>query len=870
MTGSTRFARHRVAYWLAWVIVVVVLGGCSSSRLEVDSEQGRLDKAAPVIEGPTTVGQTFVAHRDRLAAVEVLLVVYGDTGAPDGELTFHLRTDPASHTDLATRTFRTGKLTHNQPLRVNFHPLPDSRDQSYYFFFDGSAGSQVTVWYNTIDAYADGRVVFEGQMQAGDLQFKTFYDYSPGMVAGDVVRGVARHGWLTLPLMAMLLLPGYLALLLAVPAGDLPDPVLQVALAVGLSVAVLPLVLLFTTVVGLSLTPALFGGLLALVAVAVVWRLWRQDWQPLAAWRDRSTWPVLGAFLVLLAITLALRMLQVRELVVPAWVDGLHHTVMTQLIAEQGRVPADYQPYLDIGPFIYHFGFHVLAAGLSWLTGLAVPQAVLVMGQVVNALVGVGVYALTVTLMEGESWAVGDDALSEAGPEPGRGVEGLSKHRWSAAIAGLVAMGAVGTMSLMPAYYVTWGRYTQLTGLAVLPAAVALTVWWLNEGKRWALVLGALAVAGLGLVHYRVLVFYAAFVAAFLVYEVASRVFGVMSRSRPDSRVSNFGTRTSRQIWETVSDYCVRVVMLAGLSLLLLSPWLLRLWVVLVPTGRGGGWLNGPAAFNAVPRALIDVGYDRILLRLALFSLLAGLIWWRRMSIVVGLWVAAAILAANPNLLGRQETWLLSNAVLVITLFLPMCVLVGALTGMAADAVLTRVAGRLRPAIAAALAGVFFVGVLAGAWNMLDIVNPVTVVATKDDITVMDWIRQNTQPDDGFVTNVRVWQYGTYMGADGGYWISLLTGRRTLVPPAIYSFGARQAYSRVQGILDVLAGISEAQDRRLMDLMRQHNLKYVYLGAKGGPLDLESFLDDPVYEAVYSNGPVWIFRIRQAEAGVSK
>ena len=31
------------------------------------------------------------------------------------------------------------------------------------------------------------------------------------------------------------------------------------------------------------------------------------------------------------------------------------------------------------------------------------------------------------------------------------------------------------TVALMPAYYVTWGRYTQLTGLLLLPALIVLT-----------------------------------------------------------------------------------------------------------------------------------------------------------------------------------------------------------------------------------------------------------------------------------------------------------------------------------------------------------------------------------------------------------
>ncbi|MFQ5342756.1 MAG: hypothetical protein ACE5F6_14545 [Anaerolineae bacterium] len=673
-------------------------------------------------------------------------------------------------------------------------------------------------------------------------------------------------------LAVLLVLPGYLALLLAVPAERWParsgggrlDPMLQLVLAVGLSVAVLPLVLLFTTLVGVTLTPARFAGLMAAVAAGVVWRLWRLRWRPLESWRDRSNWPALGLFAGLLGVTLALRMLQIRGLVAPAWVDGVHHTMMAQLIAEQGRVPAGYAPYLEIGPFIYHFGFHALAAGLMWLTGLSAPKAVLTMGQVLNALVGVGVYGLTVTLLCG-----GAGERGSGGARSGLGVETSESRNLQSAIcnlqwpAGLVAMGVVGTVSLMPAYYVTWGRYTQLAGLVVLPAAVMLTLWWVEGGERWALVLGGMAVAGLGLVHYRVLVFYGAFVAALVVYGPVGRAMEGIRRWRGEERAS-WGAGPGAR------DYLVRVGVLAGLALLLLSPWLLRLWAALVSTGRGAGWFHGPAAFNAVPRALIDVGYDRVLLRLALLSLLLGLVWWRRVSVLIGLWAAGAVLAANPNLIGRQETWLLSNAVLVITLFLPTSILTGCLVGVAADAILLRLTGVRRSVVSMILAGLLFAVVLAGAWNMLDVVNPVTIVATKDDITALNWIRQHTEPDAGFVTNIREWQYGTYMGADGGYWIPLLTGRRTLVPPALYSYGSREAYFRVQDVLVALAGITEAGDPKLRDLMTGHNLQYVYLGAKGGQLDLKSFANDSAYQVVYSNGPVWIFQFRPDRAGKSE
>ena len=55
----------------------------------------------------------------------------------------------------------------------------------------------------------------------------------------------------------------------------------------------------------------------------------------------------------------------------------------------------------------------------------------------------------------------------------GLSVAALATYLWRRPIAGVVAALVVGLLSIMPAYYVSWGRYTQLTGLLLLPPLVA-------------------------------------------------------------------------------------------------------------------------------------------------------------------------------------------------------------------------------------------------------------------------------------------------------------------------------------------------------------------------------------------------------------
>jgi len=645
---------------------------------------------------------------------------------------------------------------------------------------------------------------------------------------------------------ALLLLPGYLALLLAVPPTSLPDPMSQVALAVGLSGAILPLLLLFSSLAGLSLTPPIFAGLLTLIALAVLWRLWRLKWLPLAPWRSRSYWPPLGMFVGLLAVTLTLRILQVRDLVVPAWVDGVHHTLITQLIADLGRLPADYRPFLDIGPFIYHFGFHALAAALVWLTGLSVPQAVLVIGQVVNALVGVGVYGLTVSLLHRQGQTRGE-ATS------GLGVKASEDRNPQSAIrnpqsAGLVAMGVVGVVSLMPAYYVTWGRYTQLTGLVVLPAAMMLTMRWVERGERWALVLGSVAVAGLGLVHYRVLVFYAAFVAALVLYRGVLGYQDAWSRYMPSALLDRrllfkLTHLESRGVGRGPADSPpLRVAVLAGVSLLLLSPWIARIIYVLVTRGPWPG-LEVDTQYTSVPYDLLLMPRNVPLAIIAAWGLTLG-VWRRHRGVVlVGLWLLFLLAIAA---VGSPAV---PASAVVISLFLPEAVLTGYFVSQALDAEIVR---RRR-----LVAGLGLVAIaLWGAAGTRSIINPTTILLTQNDMAAVAWVRQHTPSDARFLINSRLWQGNIYVGTDAGYWLSVLAKRETMPPPSLYVLGMPSQVAQTNRVSEMTAA-----GRVDPESLRRAGLTHVFVGARGGPIEPARLLSDPAFALLYTDGRAWVFRL---------
>ena len=818
--------------------LAVLTGGCTASRVEIDNAQERLDKAAPVIAGPQTVGQTFISHYPNLSAVEVLLVVYPDA-ATLRTLTFHLRSDPQDEADIITLAVDVSALKHNDSCRFSFPPQADSENKTYYFFLEAAEGNGTTVWYNSLDAYGEGAMHLNGQPSEGDLYFKTYYDYTLEVIARDIWRGLRSSGWLALPMLALFVLPGYLLHSL-LPIEPEPDPLEHLALVVGLSLALVPLALLLCSVLGLALNRTRVLIAAVMLSVGALWRLASTGFRDFRRWLSFDNGPFVVAFFFLFLLSLAMRFLHIRNLVVPAWVDSVHHALITQLIVMNGGVPSSYEPLLPIGKFVYHFGFHSLVAAFHWLTGLGIPMAMLVVGQVINGLMVPSAYL-------------------------------LAKCLTGRRLAGLFAALIVGLISFMPAYYVSWGRYTQLAGLVLLPSAIVFTIRCVAQrsgsvdGKplrqdrqilaktgdpmipseqisiHWgSLMLGAVSVAGLLLTHYRVLIFYGGFVLAYLLYE----------------------TITHRHEIETIVRYWGRAATMCLLAGLLTLPWLVNLARAVWPLTTLPSRMQGSPAYNAFPYDLVMIGNNRALIVLAICGLLWGLYKRERAVIVTILWVAILVVIANPTILGLPSTWLVNNASLAISLFMPLSVLSAyALASLQYPISNLR---SLASVLQLLLLGIAIAIVaLWGAWEMLDVVNPSTVLATRDDMVAMEWIRSHTPAEAKFLINVRHWQEGTYVGTDGGYWIPLLTGRDTVLPPAVYLYGSAEYVKGINELAKTIA-VAESWDTESMRrLLSENGVTHVYIGARGGSLTPRMFMDGSYYRPAYSDGTVWIFEVEK-------
>lgn len=567
--------------------------------------------------------------------------------------------------------------------------------------------------------------------------------------------------------------------------------------AIALGVALNALFGLFTFYVRITLPSALvigaYGGLGLLVGIA--WLRWR-------AFRI----PNLGWF-VLILLTLgaifALRMVQIRTLAAPAWVDSVHHTWLIRVIQDGFGVPAQISvPGHIPANLYYHVGYHVNGALAAMFSGLSLETLVLWFGQGLNALVALGVYRLAVAVLDDRK-------------------------------AGWVAMVLVGVVFQMPAYYVTWGRYTLLTGVLLLCAAMSVTleIRW-NAPSREAVMRLAVLTAAILFTHYLAALMLAMFLVVVWLGDVGW------------GRSSLSALARTRSPW-------ILLLQGAGVGALIAFPWV---WRVFSFASYARVEMVGVSAslddlffsnYLDYLRFLLGPQRSHVILVVGLVSLV--LLGWRRRSRAFAVWSVLFVLVSLPWGINFRPFRPDHGAILM---FLPGSVFAGAL--------FAQVWGQ-KTWWARGVAVLALVGLVGwGVQETRDVLNPVTVFTTQADIAAMDWIRSSTDEDAVFLINTTPWLNSTYRGVDGGYWILPLTGRRTLLPPAMFVYSARDDVLQINDWA-VRARTLTTCDEAFWALIREAEVTHIYLGSTPGSLLPSGLRECDGLSLAYQLDGVWIF-----------
>lgn len=592
------------------------------------------------------------------------------------------------------------------------------------------------------------------------------------------------------------------------------------------SLSLLPLIYAWTWLVDLRLGVPLLVLYLGGCTIAAGFVLWRDDSRSDTTASPRWITGIAAASIGL--CTLARRWYEIRNDVLPFWVDSVHHAVLVRVVAEQGTIPIDVRPYLPVSELPYHWGFHVVIGSILRLSELDLASTLLWSGQVLNALQILAVAA-------------------------------LAAYVWRSSVAGLVAALIVGLVSLMPAYLVTWGRYTLLDGLLVLPPLVIATLAGLRSTSWRPWLLAAILTGGLLCIHYIVSVFALVLLSLLFVWHLAA-----------DNRPPIAGT-----ILRHAVKMAGRLIFALAGGALLAAPWLLVLSRrVFVRYAQNPNELRGGGSYNALSEGLLWAGQNRLLFALAVCALLVS-VWRRRTSgLYLAAWPLLLLLLANLSFIGLPVLWILTNTEVLVSLYIPVAALIGggaALVWQSLDA-RNNAVDRASAAFVRrrGMLGLSFgqwmlvVGIATGAFiaerRLGDVINPATRIAGAADVAAIDWISANTPPDARILTAATLWLPDAERGADGGWWVVPLAKRWSSTPPVLFTYAPPAEVAVIQQRTRALANLKAGEEVATIErIVEANDIGYVYVGTSPNSFKAAWFDNNPRYKRVYERDGVLIF-----------
>jgi hypothetical protein len=839
------------------LLAAIVAGLISLGRgIELRSFEQHISDASTDTLNTSVIAQSFHSPRANFNRIELQLSSF--IALPDDGRVRLLAGDGLDGHAVYEAPLSAAKFE-NPLLAIDFPPIADSENVTYTLVLEtpGRAlRSVLGLRYNFEDALT-GTLYTDGDSLDGDLTLVASYHYDLWTLWGDIARAVTGEGLLIASWALLLLLPG-LALLAWLPnslsAGQ------RLVAAPGLTILMLPVLFLVTRAVGLRVGAPLLWVMLALCAGAL--GLWLVRHKPRVRLRpikprDFAFWGLLsGVF----AATLVTRLVSLRDAFAGLGLDAYHHTLIPEMFIRAGGIPSGYEPYAPLASFTYHYGFHALIATIGWLSGrteavdvmLLMPQV----GQFASALP-----VLTLTLF---GWKV-------------------MGNRWGGLAAGALA----GLVSIFPAFYVNWSRYTQGLGLALLPVAWVLLLevlerrrlaqpaeststtpaqpgmqitWQSALQQSGPYMLAVLASAGLALTHYRIAMIYGGFVSFYLLWRVL-RAF------------------RSRTHMTEMLQLLRRVALVGALTLATLLPWLLNLTQNF--TRRFVGMeTEASVGYYSLDRTLGGtdlVFHPSLLFMLALSVIGVAVSIWRRNpypTILALTWLLLGVWS-NPYLLPFKLPYAgyLDVTTLLTGAWVALALLAGYALGEIARGFMsladTYKSGRQRlwrVAVFALMGGALLVGGIAVSLNNSARIDNKPYIA-RADAEALAWARDNLPRDSYVLANPFAFPWSNAVqGSDSGLWVPLAAPGVSASVPPLPAYNERpEKPGYLNDMLDITHATGYQSSGPMQpdwDALKSAGITHIYVGSRGGALSVPVLLRSDRTDLLFHRDAVWIFGLR--------
>jgi hypothetical protein len=841
MTKNITLHHRRVTKTLLFLFFFAFLfSGCARM---VRTEQPSVGDMVSLSAGQT-VGQTFVAKYDGLTGIFFYFSLSQMSG--DGEMRLHLRTGPDAVSDLAVsiNTISIDQL--QEPGYYGFlFPAQTSSNQKYYYAYIDFAGEgKLEVGKAAGDTYLNGALYQGGVPQDAQTAFQL--KYSPRYVLfGLGIEVLTWIGYLFVGLF-LFVMPGWGLFSLLWPSwGKFAWPE-KLGLSAGLSLAVYPLLLVWTDLIGLHLG-AIYAWFPPIAGLGMI--LWKNRKRiqtpvgPRGSLLHVKSMDVIKALPDLLFVLIAVlifftRFWAIRSIEAPLWADSVQHTAIAQLLVDHGGLFTSWLPYAPYQSLTVQFGFPVFAALLTWLTGFGSDKAVLVSGQLVNFFAIITILPLAVRLAGGNRWA------------------------------GLGAIIVAGLLSPIPAFFVNWGRYAQLAGQAIFPVAAWLG-WAMLSGtfglpffqriagssRRLAIIFSVISLAGMILCYYRTAFYFVAFILVVLVAVGFSEW--------------HFNGRT----WAGKLGTLVVAAVTAGIFL---TPWALRL--------SGSVLANDIEVGITGSSSLTQIWNDLLLWKTIFFYVpgplmvagAAGILWslFRKRWMVAGqaLWIILLVTFVIAQLIRIPGANMMDNFTIMIATYIPISLIIGWLV--------SDIAGNGNQSLRQFILATALI-LLAGYGALVpqrSIVQPsVYTYVTRPDTLASAWIREHIPKDSLFFVEGVMYKWHSILGSDAGWWLPLLTERQNTIPPQyalLNEVPVQPDYT--QRMISMVESMQTAplDSLQSFSILCEEGVTYVYVGQLQGWAALKMLgapqlfsptvlLNSPYYSVAYHQDRVYVFSLNR-------
>ncbi|NJD54186.1 MAG: DUF1616 domain-containing protein [Candidatus Methanoperedens sp.] len=516
--------------------------------------------------------------------------------------------------------------------------------------------------------------------------------------------------------------------------------------------------------------------------------------------------------LIIFIISILVRFIQVEGILVGPGSDSYHHTLIAQLIVENGGIPGSYEPYVPLASFTYHFGFHSIVAFLYWVSGISIIKLVIFTGQILNAFALLSVFIFVDRLFRNKNMA-------------------------------LLSSFIVGLISIFPAYYVNWGRYTQLTGMVILPIALLLIIECIEMEKRdiKVLFISGFMISGLFLSHYRIIIAFSSFAILYLMYGI-------------------YHIKDNRN---AILEILIRCFVIILIALILLFPWLMRL-IIEPQIITASNYSNVSSSFFSIERIGDSIKYytNLPLLLLSFGGIFIGVFKKNKYIILITLWISILISFSNPFWLKLPFSGSLDFVTVLTILYFPIAV--------TSSYFITYLLKKIKITSVQNLT-IFYISLLIlapfSAINLIGTFYPENVFVKPGDIDAMNWIKVNTEDNATFLIESYSfdWSQELKTGIDGGYWIPLFTKRNVTIPPMTYLVERPYDKNYIEKVIAMSKAENSISSESAINFLIQNNVNYLYFGGRNwGNFKLENLNNNTYLRPVYNKDGVWIFKINRS------